>query len=312
MHDYIEFISEKFKGKYSKNQTESVCQLHNGTIKGIQIEPGLSILLNKLSLQDKISYDQKLTSGYVKVSFYRKANSMVHNSEGAYLLSDNSFKIDFFDHSDRITLESLSEEFESIDIFIRKGLLRNVISNEETLEQDLRVLLLDLINGKRRYKMFPTSLKVTQLLNEIWENKSKGILQLLNVQKLVCEVLSMLLTDFYDAWNEEQTISLEDKNIVETAKSILDNNFWKPPTIKELSKLVAVNECRLKKSFKEHYKTTIYQYIIKIRMERSKTMVTSGEYSINEVADQIGYNNTSKFITAFKKEFGLTPGKFKR
>jgi AraC-like DNA-binding protein len=39
-------------------------------------------------------------------------------------------------------------------------------------------------------------------------------------------------------------------------------------------------------------------------------LLDSAKLQVNEVAYQIGYNNPSHFIAAFKKKFGVTPKKY--
>lgn len=46
-------------------------------------------------------------------------------------------------------------------------------------------------------------------------------------------------------------------------------------------------------------------------MKASKEMLLTNNYNIGEIADAIGYQNISKFIAAFKREYGTTPGQFK-
>jgi len=46
------------------------------------------------------------------------------------------------------------------------------------------------------------------------------------------------------------------------------------------------------------------------KLQKSRLLLDSGRYSVNEVAFQIGYQNPSHYIAAFKKKFGTTPKKY--
>jgi AraC-like DNA-binding protein len=71
-----------------------------------------------------------------------------------------------------------------------------------------------------------------------------------------------------------------------------------------------LNEYQLKVGFKEIYGTTVYGYVMDSKLQKSRLLLDSGRYSVNEVAFQIGYQNPSHYIAAFKKKFGTTPKKY--
>lgn len=80
-----------------------------------------------------------------------------------------------------------------------------------------------------------------------------------------------------------------------------------PPTIAEMSKVVAISESKLKKLFKEVYSLPPYEYYQKQRLGKAKLMLLTGNYSIKDVGYAIGYTNMSNFTLAFKKEFKRLP-----
>lgn len=96
---------------------------------------------------------------------------------------------------------------------------------------------------------------------------------------------------------------------IKEAKEILIAQYKKPPTIPELAKAVQLNELQLKVGFKEIYGAGPYHFLMAHKLEIAKQLLLSGEYLVQEAAYQIGYSNTSHFIEAFKKQFGVTPKK---
>ena len=61
-----------------------------------------------------------------------------------------------------------------------------------------------------------------------------------------------------------------DRDKVIKAREILIQHIGEPITIKELSRKVAINECYLKKGFKEMFGTTIFDFYQSQRMEHAK------------------------------------------
>jgi AraC-like DNA-binding protein len=53
------------------------------------------------------------------------------------------------------------------------------------------------------------------------------------------------------------------------------------------------------------------QYIIDRRMKRAASMLRSGYFTLAEVAAEAGFANVYYFSTAFKRHFGVPPGKWR-
>ena len=91
------------------------------------------------------------------------------------------------------------------------------------------------------------------------------------------------------------------------AREILIQHIGEPITIKELSRKVAINECYLKKGFKELFGTTIFDFYQSQRMEHAKYLLYEKGLSVTDVSLMLGYSSISHFSTAFKKHTGLKP-----
>ena len=99
----------------------------------------------------------------------------------------------------------------------------------------------------------------------------------------------------------------EDREKILLAREVLLKHIGEPITIKTLSKKVAINECYLKKGFKEIFGTTIFDFYHSQRMEHAKYLLYEKGLSVTEVSSDLGYSSISHFSTAFKKHTGLKP-----
>ena len=90
------------------------------------------------------------------------------------------------------------------------------------------------------------------------------------------------------------------------AKTFLDSNFVNPPTIPQLSRIVALNEFKLKLYFKERFGTTIHGYVTLLRMKQAEKLLNKS-FTVSEVAERIGYSSASHFISRFRSLYGKTP-----
>lgn len=98
-----------------------------------------------------------------------------------------------------------------------------------------------------------------------------------------------------------------DRGKIVQAREILLQNLGEPLTIKELSRKIAMNECYLKKGFKELFGTTIFDFYQNERMHYARYLLYEKGLSVTEVSFMLGYSSISHFSTAFKKHTGLKP-----
>lgn len=98
-----------------------------------------------------------------------------------------------------------------------------------------------------------------------------------------------------------------DREKIEKAREVLLQHIGEPITIKELSRKVAINECYLKKGFKEMYGTTVFDFYQVQRMEHARYLLYEKGLSVTEVSLMLGYSSISHFSTAFKKHTGIKP-----
>ncbi|MBV7439958.1 AraC family transcriptional regulator [Weeksellaceae bacterium TAE3-ERU29] len=102
-----------------------------------------------------------------------------------------------------------------------------------------------------------------------------------------------------------------DYHKIHEARHILLSDIGNPPSIKELSLQVGINEDKLKKGFKEVFGTTVFGYLYQHKMYLAKQYLLDSSLLINEIALLCGYDYVSHFSTAFKRFWGCTPGEMR-
>lgn len=98
-----------------------------------------------------------------------------------------------------------------------------------------------------------------------------------------------------------------DRDKIAKAREVLIQHIGEPITIKELSRKVAINECYLKKGFREMYGTTVFDFYQSQRMEHAKFLLYEKSCTVTEVSLLLGYSSISHFSTAFKRHTGVKP-----
>lgn len=83
-------------------------------------------------------------------------------------------------------------------------------------------------------------------------------------------------------------------------------------TIDELSKEYLINTTTLKNLFKAVYGTSIAAHIKEHRMEHAAQMLLETKESIADIANAVGYDSQSKFTSAFKDMYQVTPREYRK
>ena len=134
-------------------------------------------------------------------------------------------------------------------------------------------------------------------------------------QSAVIELITQCLSRVTQSVTAEKSpvkLNSSDKRQLYLAKQILLDNMVKPPSIELLSKNLYLNSCKLKLGFKALFSTTLYGYLRDIRLEKAQLLLKSTNLSILSIALQIGYSNSSSFITSFKSKYGVTPKQYRK
>jgi AraC family transcriptional regulator, transcriptional activator of the genes for pyochelin and ferripyochelin receptors len=103
-----------------------------------------------------------------------------------------------------------------------------------------------------------------------------------------------------------------DKERLLFAKEYMTIHFENPPSLTELSRIIGLNEYKLKRGFKEMFGTTVFGYLSETRLDMAKESLLNNSKTISLLAFELGYSSTQHFSTAFKKRFGVAPSMLKK
>lgn len=107
-------------------------------------------------------------------------------------------------------------------------------------------------------------------------------------------------------------LSKDDISKLYYARELLVQQMDKPCTIMALSRMVGMNDYKLKLGFRQLFGTTIFTYFSDMRMTKAKSLLSEPDLTVAEVAYAIGYKNPQHFSSAFKKKFGILPSQMRR
>ena len=186
-------------------------------------------------------------------------------------------------------IHQLLSQDENQSHFLQPNQIGQKYYAKEEVKPSIRVILSQMMNDQlsQAFKNLYLKAKVYELIC-IYFHKDE------NISTDQCPFLA----------NEDNLIKIRE------AKKILLEQMDNPPSIKQLSRIVQLNEYKLKAGFKNMYGTTIYSFLMDYKMDYARKLIETSNKQIKEIAYLLGYGNPSHFITAFKKKYGTTPKKY--
>lgn len=78
-------------------------------------------------------------------------------------------------------------------------------------------------------------------------------------------------------------------------------------TVTDLAALSGRSIASFNRDFKKAYSTTPKRWLLEKRLEHANTLLAQTDQTVTDIALQVGYENVSHFIKAFKTKYGVTP-----
>ena len=98
---------------------------------------------------------------------------------------------------------------------------------------------------------------------------------------------------------------------VRLACEYIDKNYQEDINLNKISNYVSLSKNYFCNIFKKETGITIWDYLIRIRMEEAKKMLLETEQKTYEISERVGYDDPSYFGRLFKKYTGFTPIEFR-
>jgi AraC-like DNA-binding protein len=84
-----------------------------------------------------------------------------------------------------------------------------------------------------------------------------------------------------------------------------------PWTLEQLAAKAALSRASFAAAFKAATGESPGRYLTRLRMSRAEDALTTGTQTIAAIAHQVGYRNEFAFATAFRRQYGVAPGRWR-
>ena len=155
---------------------------------------------------------------------------------------------------------------------------------------------------------------IHQVIRQIIENPYKGdLLQLFLLSKSI-ELLVLCAESCDQAMQQKPEFikSPGDKEKLNAVRELINQRLDSPPNLSEIARTVGLNEYKLKRGFKELFRTTVFGYLAEQRLLLARQYLQDTQKTAAEIAAELGYATPQHFNNAFKKRFGTPPVKVRK
>ncbi len=164
------------------------------------------------------------------------------------------------------------------------------------------------------FKTSPREESILYKLDDFFNHETEEM-NLLFLESQILELMSLNLERLFgksDAEQAEVSLSRSDMDSLILAHEILLSRLENPPSLLELSRLIQMNDCKLKRAFKHYYGQTVYGFIRNQRLEKAFSLIEDQHLNVSQAAFSVGYTNTGHFSQSFLRKFGIYPSQLVR
>jgi AraC-like DNA-binding protein len=251
------------------------------------------------------SFDYDLNN----VEFYTQTYCIVFNCSGVETITSYDFKEVVIRENELLFLPKdmyLVSDFIKTDKSLEAFLF---FFNDDVIEKFLSIKKLkkNIVDKKVSFYKMDVNSSVFEYMNalkQVSKNQfnSKHFLEL-KLLELLCIIDS---TDVKDRLVNSFLYRNMDRN-KRNIKSLMKKYFLSNFTLKDYAVLSGRSLSTFYRDFKRYNDITPKQYLLDLKLEYAYNILKNNNKSVSEISSEVGYENVSHFIKAFKKKYSETP-----
>ncbi|MUN91557.1 response regulator [Enterococcus gallinarum] len=250
----------------------------------------------------------------------------IEDLRSAFLtLKDKSREQSFFYKQQRLVLEQELFLYMESDRFDTKKFLRALLDNNFLLgitriEDYFNEMILSNVDPNflkqqassifytllsRLEEEFPTASRFSRLRAEFLHEIG---------HVLYLEDFSDLLLSTIDEIRLQLTTlsPMDEDDLLVSIQRFIQDNYMKSLSLSELAETFHFSYTYLSAFLSSKLKMSFSDYLKNTRLEKAKELLTQSELNLSEISEAVGYSDISYFSRIFKKEFQVTPSKYRR
>jgi len=317
-HQLVKLFSQQIGASCKTDCLEVVLRIPQkygkGILRGFEFSDGISLILLDCVLKDDLTILFERSIPPIQFNFSVKGGIKHFYNSGSiqYFLNplQGTITSDLIDCENGFQFPGNQEVTFACLMIEREQYLKKIDCILEKMPPKLQSVFTDSNAKTAFFYQGNYSITSSECIQTILTDEHTGLVRSTYLEGVTLELFSGQIKQFKDdlaTLGKQVTIRKQDVEKILEAKEILLKDFQNPPTIKELAKLVAINESKLKSGFKKVFDLPIKTWLRNKRLEMAKLLLLEESRGVGAIAEAIGYTNRSHFARRFKEKFGVLP-----
>lgn len=199
---------------------------------------------------------------------------------------------------------------------IKFGTEKDVLGVVDEIFDDITKPILPL----KDYQLY--FLEIVASLSRLSRKFQVDIGQMLGISNINAEISKYTTIDEIKDWIKKVCISLKDsisdkmqsktQLLLEKAKDYINQNYSDDTlSLQKVADHLYISVCYLSMIFKKEADETFLKYLVRVRLDSAKDLLSNSDLQTAEIAERVGYPDINYFSFFFKKNVGMSPREYR-
>lgn len=106
--------------------------------------------------------------------------------------------------------------------------------------------------------------------------------------------------------------SRNNDDYIASALHFMQENYHEKLLLKDIADAVGLYPAYLQKIFRENRSTSVIEYLIRYRMEKSCGLLLETDLPVEKISELVGVGDLKNFYVSFRKYFNCTPAQYRK
>lgn len=164
--------------------------------------------------------------------------------------------------------------------------------------------------GRKSYYIARSNSSIEHIFSELYAI-SDEIRQGYSKIKILELMLFLRAYEIQDGEPDDRSVSPSQVSLAKNVARYLTENMYEKITLDQAANQFHTSATAIKTSFKSVFGVSFYAYIKTQKMESAAYMLEYTDKTVSDIANEHGYDNSSKFANAFRSVKGASPGEYR-
>lgn len=134
-------------------------------------------------------------------------------------------------------------------------------------------------------------------------------LMLCHLQEIITRLI-LLLNELEEEHNSFSLNQNSQGDLLQQILAYMEEKVTEPITIEQICHKFFMSRTSLQALFKTYLHNSPKNYLLNIKLQKSKELIRENQHTISEIADMLGFSSIHYFSRLFKKYFDLSPSEY--